>query len=232
MTTSPLTWIGGKFRLAKKLVELFPPHHLYVEVFGGAAHVLFRKEPSPVEIYNDIDGRLVNFFRVVQDKEKCEQLCDMLRGTLYSREIFEECRDNLNVGDDVTRAFRFAVANKQSFGAKMGTWGVTFQSARKLTSSFRNMLQSIEGAFRRLNDVGIENSSFEYILNRYDRGDTFFYLDPPYPFVGERGKGQLYDHEMTNDDHARLVAQLLTLKSKAMLSGYDTPLYAPLEEAG
>ena len=231
MAKSPISWVGGKYRLAKTLIPMFPEHTTYVEVFGGAAHIMCRKEPSSVDIYNDIDGRLVNFFRVLQNDKQCNALCERLRVTPYSREEFERAKVEINSTDDVTRAWAFAVPNKQSFGSRMEAWGVDVTTSEQ-TGKFSNLPVAIQKAVACLKQVQIENSSFEYILKRYDRPGTFFYLDPPYPFTGERSHAKAYANEMTDEDHNRLADMLLHIKGKAMLSGYDTPLYAPLEDAG
>ena len=228
---SPLCWVGGKYALARQLVSMFPDHNAYVEVFGGAAHVLFRKQPSRVEVYNDIDNRLVNFFRVVSDKKKCDELFVRIDAALYSRNEFDICKRNMDIGSDIDRAYCFAVVNKQSFGSKMETWGVDV-AEKGQTATFANLPEKIRAAHDRVKAVQIESRSFEYILNKYDRARTFFYLDPPYPFTGERGSTKVYKHEMADDDHLHMVDRLLRIKGKAMLSSYNTPLYEPLEQAG
>ena len=99
MAKSPISWVGGKYYIAKTLIPMFPKHTTYVEVFGGAAHIMCRKEPSAVDVYNDIDCRLVNFFRVLQDDIKCNALCKRLRVTPYSREEFERAKVEINSTD-------------------------------------------------------------------------------------------------------------------------------------
>lgn len=91
---SPISWFGGKYYLAHKIIKLFPPHSIYVEPFGGAAHVLFAKEPSPVEVYNDIDSGLVNFFRVLRDPKSFGELALLCSLTPYSREEYYYFRKN------------------------------------------------------------------------------------------------------------------------------------------
>ena len=224
---SPLSWIGGKFYLAGKLIKLFPEHKTYVEAFGGAAHVLFRKAPSPIEVYNDIDDRLVNFFNVVHDEVKCAELRSRVERTLYARSVFNAAKAD-GGGDEIDRAYNFFVVNRMSFGAKMGTWGVDVTHDRNCANVWAGIADRIKTGFQRMKHVQIENSGFEYILKRYDYAGAFFYLDPPYPFTGERGADKIYRYEMTDGDHARMVRILLEIKGKAMLSGYDSPLYDAL----
>jgi DNA adenine methylase len=114
---------GGKFYLIKKLLPLIPPHEVYVEVFGGAAALLFNKPPSKVEVYNDINSELVNFFHVLRDDVRWKILQEKLLLTPYSREEFElACREESGV-DDVERARRFYVRIQQSFSGKGETFG-------------------------------------------------------------------------------------------------------------
>ena len=229
---SPIAWVGGKYRLAEKIINLFPEHQLYVEVFGGAGHVLFRKPPSAAEIYNDLNRSLVCFFSAVKDKSKCDTLYDKLTAAPYSRDIFNQCLYNLNLEtiSDIERAYCFAVVNKQSFGGLMETWGVDM-SSNKTALSFANMKESLTQACERLTTVQLECKDYRYILNRYDRETTLFYLDPPYT-LDTRSSRKLYKHEMNNNDHVELVDMLLQLKGKAILSGYDTPIYDRLVDAG
>jgi len=233
MVKSPIAWAGGKYRLAEKIVSLFSDHTLYVEVFGGAGHVLFRKPPSRCEIYNDINRSLVCFFTVVKDKEKCGILYEKLNTTPYSRDLFNRCLNNLNleVISDAERAYSFAVVNKQSFGGLMETWGVDM-SRNKTALSFSNVKELLAGACERLNMVQLECKDFRYILKRYDRTNTLFYLDPPYAWSSNRSGRKIYAHELADCDHVELVDILLNLQGKAILSGYDTPLYDRLTDAG
>lgn len=233
MTKSPLVWVGGKFYLAQKLIKMFPDHTTYVEVFGGAGHVLFQKDPSPVEIYNDLDDRLVNFYRVVQDREKLKELQKKLSTALYARSIFDKCREEIQNGHltDIEKAYCFFILNRQSFGGKMGTWGVDV-SACKQAKSFYNAANNLDPVAFRLKFVQIENDHFEKVIKRYDRQETFFYLDPPYVFGDVRGKDKVYKHEMTDGQHETLVDILLGIKGKAMLSGYNNPIYSRLVDNG
>lgn len=231
---SPLIWVGGKYRLAKKIIALFPLHDSYIEPFGGAAHVLLQKPPSPCETYNDINGDLVIFFRVVQQPDKWRQLATLLNDVLYSRQEWDEAKARLQSGNltDLERAFCFAIVNRQSFAGRMGTWGKSAGDKRQLPKTFSNIPGELFAVHKRFKGVQIENLGFDSILSTYDRENALFYLDPPYPFTENRCKTKVYSHEMTNRDHQYLVDLLLHLQGKAILSGFDTELYKPLEQAG
>ena len=113
---SPIWYVGGKGMMVQKLLHYIPPHRTYVEVFGGGASLLFAKEPSPVEVYNDIDSGVVNFFRVLRDKEKFKKFYEKVVLTPYSREEHYYCRNTWrDCADDIERAYRWFVMVRQGF---------------------------------------------------------------------------------------------------------------------
>ncbi len=233
---SPVWWFGGKGNLAKKILKYFPEHKIYVEPFGGGASLLFAKEPSPIEVYNDIDSGLVNFFRVLRDPEKFEQFYKKVCLTPYSREEYYYCRDTWeDCTDDVERAYRWYVVARMSFGGRFGnSWGFAVTNSRRnmasTTSSWLSVIDMLPLIHQRIMRVQIEHKDFREIFKIYDTEDTLYYCDPPYVSFTRRGDG--YKHEMTDDDHKDLVNILLNIKGKAILSGYQNEIYKPLEQAG
>ncbi len=235
---SPLFWFGGKGNMIPRLLPLIPPHRVSVETFGGGASLLFAKKPSLVEIYNDMDGNLVNFFRVIRDEEQFPRFWRKAFFTPYCREEFYWCRENLEDGDPVERAWRFFVVVRQAFGGDFrgeGTsWGYSVNSSRRgmtaTCSKFTSCVDVLPEVHARLRRVQVEQGDFREIIPRYDTPETFFYLDPPY--VPETRTHGGYTCEMTAEDHAALVDLLLGLKGMAILSGYPNGIYAPLEAAG
>jgi len=227
----PFRYYGGKHFLVKHLLKYIPPHRVYVEVFGGAANLLLAKPPSEIEVYNDIDSALVNFFRVLRDTEKFTMLLHALLFTPYSRAEHDFCvksHDDENVSD-VEQARRFFVAIEQSFdGVFAASW--SFSIERSLAKSFFNRILRLYEIAARFRFVYIENDDFEKVIRRYDSVETFFYLDPPYLTEASDKKG--YRYSMSEEDHERLVNALLYIKGKALLSGYPHAIYRPLEEAG
>lgn len=217
-------WMGGKFNLSPKLIPLFPPHQVYCEVFGGMANCLFQKPPSKIEIVNDINSDITNLFRVLRND--FDALLSFLRWTPFSRETYHAYIAELETETDpVKRAGKwYAVAN-QSFG---GIWGGSFAVSKKRAKApeFKERVAELHLFADRLRDVVIENYSFEKVIDLYDQPETFFYLDPPY--VPETRSSASYAHEMTLDDHERLVDLLRNIQGKAMLSGYPNPLYESL----
>lgn len=233
----PLRWYGGKCELAPKLVPLIPEHQTYVEVFAGGAALFFEKPISPIEVINDLDSALVNFYRVLRDEKKFERFKRLARFMPYSREEHRFCLKTWeHCDDEVERAARWFVAVRQSFGGILGSgWSVEkSRSSKGMASTVSKWLSAIDRlleVFERLQGVEIENLDFREVIRRFDRRECFFYLDPPYVPATRKAK-QVYRCEMTTKDHEELVALLLTIKGKAMLSGYDHPLYGALECAG
>lgn len=232
---SPVTWFGGKGMLVGKLLPLVPKHDLYCEVFGGGAALLFAKEPSPVEVYNDLDSGLVHFFRVLREPELFEEFQRLCTVSLWSREEFYHFRETWADADGAEKAFRWFVVARQSFGGLFGgSWSSVITHSRRgmagNVSRWLSVVDGLDAIVERMRRVQVEHADFRDILKRYDTPETFFYLDPPYIHATRRSCK--YQHELTEADHADLVGLLLGLKGNAVLSGYAHPLYAPLESAG
>jgi len=233
---TPIRWFGGRSRIVPKLLFLVPPHSIYVEVFGGGASLLLAKEPSVIEIYNDLDSGLVSFFRVLRDPGMFGRFYELAALTPYSREEYDFCRDTWEgATDDVEKAFRWFVVARGSFGGIFGIgWGRAVTSnARGMASTasaWLSILNALPAIHERMMRVQIEQADFRQVLHRYDTPDTFFHVDPPYlPETRRRGG---YRHELTLDDHVELVELVLGLQGKAMVAAYDHPVYAPLDAAG
>jgi len=233
---SPIWCFGGKGRLAKKILQFFPPHRIYVEPFGGGASVLLKKRPAAVEVYNDIDSGLVCLFRVLRDPQKFARFYEKVCLTPYSREEYEHCRDTWEGCDDeVERAYRFFVAARQSFSGEFGgSWSYSVTASGRgmalAPSKWLSVLRLLPAIYERLMGVQIEHNDFRTILGRYDTPETLFYCDPPYVLDTRTGGG--YRHEMTLNDHQDLVGILLSLSGMVLLSGYQHEIYVPLEDAG
>jgi len=213
-----LNYMGGKKYLAPFIVSFFPKHSCYCEVFGGAAWCLFDKSPiiSETEIYNDINGELVNLF--LQIKNNLRELQKKCFWLPSSRELYKKYLafkpDSL---DDIERAVRFLYCLKNSFSGQL----VSGYSAgpTKTPSWNTKFVQSLGRIRKRLNNVVIENASFEKIIPQYDTPTTLFYLDPPY-FVANNTK--YYEYVFTQEEH-KLLRELCTkIKGKFILSYENT----------
>ena len=212
----PLPYIGGKNRLAKKIVTLFPEHTTYVEAFAGGAQVFFRKEPSEVEVLNDLDGEMVNFYRVCQ--QHYEELLRYLRFTLVSRRWHEliKATDPATL-TDIQRAARHLYLLKNSYAGLIRNLNYRCNVVQPPGFNPESLPKIIEETHQRLARVQIENLPYEKILARFDRPETLFYLDPPYY---ER---KLYRFNLEPDDFRKMAKLLAPLKGKFVLSLNDVP---------
>lgn len=210
-----ITWIGGKKLLRKKILDQFPEegtYNRYVEVFGGAAWVLFCKEKyADLEVYNDVNGNLVNLFRCV--KYHPEAVQKELEWALMSREQFFDAREQLNNRGmtDIQRAARFYITIQESFGAGCRSFGVKSKDISKKITGLTEIS-------KRLRRVVIENQDFEKNIKTYDRPGALFYLDPPY-YDAE----QYYPDRFNPEDHTRLKDVLDRIQGKCLISYNDCP---------
>ena len=221
---------GAKFRLAPWVMSFFPDHHTYVEPFGGAAGVLLQKPRSLSEVYNDLDGEIVNVFRVLQSQEASEELCRLLEVTPYARAEFE--LSYLPSDNSIEQARRTLLRAHQGFGsagATKGRTGFRIDSARKYGTAahiWARYPQCIASFAERLQGVVIENKQAVDVISNHDRPDTLFFIDPPYVHSTRKMRpGGYYNHEMTDNDHIKLLEQLNGVAGLVVLSGYDSDLY-------
>lgn len=222
---------GAKFRLAGWVMQHFPPHRCYVEPFGGAAGVLIQKPRSFAEVYNDLDGDVVNFFRVLRDPEQRAQLVQLCTLTPYARAEFELAWEPAT--EPIERARRLAVRAQMGFGSAGATKGNTgFRSDTKrrygtAQSEWLRFPANLALVGERLSGVVIENRNGADVMRLHDTPDTLHFVDPPYlPETRVLGhRGNYYQHEMCSAQHAELLAQLLELKGMVVLAGYDSALY-------
>ncbi|MGN0601342.1 MAG: DNA adenine methylase [Oscillospiraceae bacterium] len=208
---SPIPWIGGKSLLKNKILEVFPPDNSYnrfIDVFGGGGSILFSKNKhAELEVYNDANSDLVNFFRCL--KHHRQELQREIRYYLNSRQMFFDCQEQIDTRGftDIQRAAMFFVLVKCGFGASTRTFGC---NKKKLnTDQFELLEQRLEG-------VVIENKDFENIIKVYDRDKALFYCDPPYHKTERH-----YSVKFTDDDHKRLCETLHNIKGKFVLSYND-----------
>jgi DNA adenine methylase len=212
----PLSYIGGKHRLAKRVIAIFPKHTTYVEAFAGGAQVFFRKEPSKVEVLNDLDGEIVNFFRVCQ--QHYEELLRYCRFLLVSRRWFELLRatDPASL-TDVQRAARYLYLLRNSFASLVARPRYHRNVVQPPSFNLERLPQLIENAHKRLERVQLECSPYDEVLARFDRPTTLFYLDPPY--WGRK----LYRYNFSPVDFEKLAERLHGIRGKFVLSLNDVP---------
>lgn len=237
-TVSPrrplLRYHGGKWLLAPWIISHFPPHRIYVEPFGGAASVLLRKPRAHSEIYNELNGEIVNLFRIV--RERGNELARALELTPYSRAEYYAAMGSSN--DELEAARRLVIRSLMGFGLASSLpgrrSGFRARSERRGTTpahDFFRYPESLAATIERLRGVVIENRPARDVMSEFDGPDTLHYCDPPYVHETRMPKGHsvgCYYHEMTDADHEELAEFLHGLKGMVIISGYDCLLYERL----
>lgn len=209
-------WVGGKRRLAKHILPLFPPHQCYVEPFAGAAALFFMKEPTKAEVLNDINGDLINLYRVVQ--HHLEEFIKQFKWALVSRQIWDWLElTNVETLTDIQRAARFFYMQKMAFGGKVDgrSFGTATVSGPKL--NLLRIEEELSQAHLRLARVTIEHLPWHECVKRYDRPHTLFYCDPPY--WGTEGYGVDFGLEQYDE----LASLARTIQGQMVISVNDIP---------
>lgn len=218
MSAQPIIpWLGGKRRLADRLIPLFPQHDCYVEVFcGGAALYFLRPAPASVEVINDINGELVNLYRVVQ--HHLEEFVRQFKWALSSRQVFKWLQEQPTEPlTDIQRAARFFYLQHHAFGGKVA--GQNFGTATTAPSvNLLRIEENLSAAHLRLAaGTTVENLGWRECMSKYDRAHTFFYLDPPY--WQTEGYGVPFEWP----EYEALAIAMRTVKGKVMMSINDHP---------
>jgi len=212
----PFPYVGGKNRLAKKIISLLPEHTTYVEPFAGGAQVFFHKQPSRVEVLNDLNEEIVNFFRVCQSHY--EELIRCLRFTVASRRLHELLSNTpAQILTDIQRAARFFYLQKNSFGGLVVRRNFHYSVGARPNFRPERIPELLVKTHQRLQAVQIECLPFQDVIRKYDRPATFFYLDPPY------WDRELYKFNLKEEDFVDLERLLRQVKGKFMLSLNDVP---------
>jgi DNA adenine methylase len=228
--TRPIArYLGGKWRLAPWIISHFPAHKVYVEPFGGAGSVLLRKERSYAEIYNDLDGEMVNLFRCMRDEGQA--LVNSLQLTPFSREEYFHSFELAPVPMEQARrtvirsflGFASNSINRQQFS------GFRCSAARPPAREWRNFPSAATAIIDRLRGVVIENRHAWEVMQQHDSPETLHYVDPPYLHAtrGQRADHRLigYTHELTDEQHRALAYLLGSLSGMVIVSGYPSALY-------
>lgn len=215
---------GGKAKISSWVTSFFPRHRIYVEPFGGAAGVLLNKEPSPLEVYNDLNSNLVTFFRVLRDKEKAAELIRRLRLTPYAREEYYSFYP-MPEGDDIERARALICRASMGIGMRMAVsdsrpgFAGDNKKTRKNAKCFVNRVEKMSEIAERFRSVVIEHRDALELIPRYDSPDTLWYLDPPY------NCRYSFRYPATIDQEAML-GVFKKVSGYVVLSGYMSELYA------
>lgn len=219
-----LKYPGAKWNLANWIVNHIPAHTTYLEPFFGSGAVFFKKRPSNIETINDIDGDVVNLFRVIRSRP--EELAALIEMTPWSREEYNASYEK--TGDELEDARRFLVRCWQAYGTRTSTktgWRSDVQGRRGMYCvHWWNMLpERIIAVCARLKNAQIENQDAVKLMKRYHYDEVLIYADPPYPLETRSAKS--YRHEMTDAEHLTLLEALDAHPGPVLLSGYACTLY-------
>lgn len=231
-TRPVLRYHGGKWRLAPWIISNLPPHRVYTEAFGGAASVLLRKPRAYAEVYNDMDGEVVNLFRVLRDPALAAELDRVVRLTPFARAEFVDAYEAAD--DPVEQARRTMFRSFAGFGStaasgrKTGFRSNVTRSGTTPASDWRGFPDVLRSFVERLMGVIVENEAAADVIARYDGSETLHYVDPPYPHSTRTLTAKwdrIYKHEMADDDHRALAEVLRGVTGMVVLSGYPCDLY-------
>lgn len=234
-TRPVLRWHGGKWKLAPWIISQLRTHRIYVEPFGGAGSVLVRKPRSYAEVYNDLDGEVVNLFRVLRDKAHADELCRVLLLTPFAREEFLESYEPSS--DSLEQARRLVIRCFMGFGSnshnsvqRSGFRSNSNRSGSTPAHDWANWPLCMGAIVERLRGVVIENRKATEVIAHHDSPETLFYVDPPYPWhtrqgIGAGRKNHAYRHEMTDEQHRELANSLHQVEGMVVISGYPCEMY-------
>lgn len=227
-------WMGGKSRQLQRILPHIPVHEHYVEPFGGSGAVLLAKKPSNMETFNDINSDVINFFRVLCG-DRSSEFIERCRLTPHSRELYydaiQQYRHDREQMSGFDRAYWWYIITSCGWGGKFASgWGFSVRTGSG-AHKWRTHVERLDEVAWRFLNVQLEHIDFQYILDKYDRKHTLFYLDPPY--LPETRKQGEYPNEMTYEQHEWMINFLVDdLQGMALVSGYPSELYSRLDERG
>ena len=232
IASPPLKWHGGKSFLAKKFIALFPPHLHYVEPFFGSGAVLLEKDPEGVsEVVNDIDKRLIGFWNVLADPDLFSSFLRRVQATPFSEEAWEYAGNWLEEGwsDRLSNAHHFFVRCRQSLAGRMKSFAPLSKTRvrrgmNEQASAWLSAVDGLPAVHERLKRVVILCRDALDVLRTEDGPKTLFMCDPPY-LHETRASRNVYEHEMSRADHARLLEILKSRRGNWMLCGYRNAMY-------
>lgn len=227
--TQPFPWYGGKALKLNFIIPNLPKTGRYVEPFGGSGTILLNRERDDFEVFNDIDSRVMDFFKALQSDS--ERLIDRLQQTPYHEGLFMEAMDVLEDDDSTKfdRAWAFFVRATCAYNSKPESgFAYATQEVRRnrsqTVSRFQHKVNEMDSVVDRLLKVQYMNRDALDVIERFDKGDdTVFYLDPPYPHGVRNGAG--YKHEMSDEQHEELLETILDVDGYVCLSSFSNPLY-------
>jgi DNA adenine methylase len=233
--TPPLKYHGGKSYLARRIVALMPPHLHYCEPFAGGLAVLLAKNPAGCsEVVNDLDGRLTNFWRVLQGVDTFERFRRIVQAVPFSEKEWQDAAGRLDHADPVARAIGFFIRCRQSLAGRMDSFAPMSRTRtrRRMNEQASAWIAAVDGlpaVHARLRRVAILCRPALEVIRSQDGPGTLFYCDPPY-LKSTRTAPDVYALEMSDAEHVALLEGLANIKGRFLLSGYHSPLYDQFAE--
>ncbi len=222
-------WHGGKARLSHWIIGHLPVSQSYVEPFGGGAAVLLNKPPSEIEVYNDLDGRIVNLFRVLRDEP--DEFRRKVELVPYSEAEFQLAAWQPPWISPVDRAVADFVRFRQSFGGQGACWSYGTKRARQGVAenvhAYRGAIAGLPWLVERVQRWQIFSRPAVEVIRQFDDAEAVIYCDPPYVHSTRKATA-VYGHEMTDAEHRELAAVLNASQARIAVSGYPSPLYDEL----
>lgn len=220
-----IRYAGGKWGLANQLINLFPEHHSYLELFFGSGAILFNKKPSAIETVNDLNSDVVNLFECVRNDP--ERLAREISLTPYARDEYAGCLTPAE--DNFEKARKFLIRQMMSIGMNQRTasgWRreTAARESHYCVRDWNKMPERIMNCCSRLKDVQIENTDALELIQKFSNEKVFIYADPPY-LMETREYGKRYEYEMSKNDHIKFLELARGNKAKIMISGYRSKLY-------
>lgn len=229
MKLQPFPWYGGKLRHINDILPELPDTDRFVSAFGGSGAILLNKQPAGgLEVHNDINGEIKNFFEVLRDRPG--ELERWLLHTPYHEGVFEEAEEKLSSDElsAVERAGYFFVACTMSYNAKSNSFAYSTKEIRRdrsqHNSRYQYKVERLGEVAERLHRVQFMDRDYREILERFDKDGTLLYADPPYPPQTRNANG-VYEHEMSEDEHREFLQHAREYPQKMAISSYETAMY-------
>lgn len=235
ITRPALRYHGSKFRLRQWIISHFPIHDCYVEPYGGGAAVLLQKPRSYLEVYNDKDSEVVNYFQIL--RQQPHELARVIKLTPYAKAEWELSHRRNDDPDPLERARRLYVKAYMNIAGPTAQWNSGWRRQKIITKK-KNKKEMTPAPItfmktdhlliiaQRLRGVQIECDEALAVIKRYDSPQTLFYIDPPYPeSTRKKWKKSAYQHEMTDRQHTELATTLHNVQGMVIISGYRCPLF-------
>ena len=225
----PIIYPGGKTNMITNVLKLIPAHSQYVEPFCGGASIFWAKELSSHNVLNDKFAGILNFYKVVRDKEKREALVDMIEKSLYHETLYNQCREIIkNGGSDIEEAYSVFICSRLSFGSTLiGSYGFknTGGNVKAFNRASEHLMENIERYAEKLRSVEFFSRDAIDVIKLKDVPGALFYVDPPYI-----GTSSFHYDAYTEDDYRRLLDILAGIKGKFMLSSFRTDILSEFVE--